>query len=183
MLYPSPNPPSSLDQGSHQQQQQQQQQQQYATRREGVEVYVRGHLVPGLEMVVDEKGACVFADTGTIHPSPAALQSMLMLGEGGREGGGLLKEGANPVEFVYCNPYGDVSVEATFHLWGVRDRVVVSDIDGMSFYLIVLGSGGGRSYCRGGGGVACVSVCLCVCVSVYICFSVHVLHSHYPCFV
>ena len=121
----SPNPPS-VDQDYHHHHHQQQ----YTTRREGVEVYVRGYLVPGLEMVVDEKGACVFADTGTTHPSPAALQSLLLLGEGGREGGALLKEGVNPVEFVYCNPYGDVSVEATFHLWGVRDRVVVSDIDG-----------------------------------------------------
>ena len=140
MLSPSPNPPS-VDQAY-----QQQQQQQYATRREGVEVYVRGHLVPGLEMVVDEKGACVFADTGTTHPSPAALQSLLLLGEGGREGGGLLKEGANSVEFVYCNPYGDVSVEATFHLWGVRDRVVVSDIDGTFWE------------------EWCVFLCVCVCI-------------------
>lgn len=132
MRSPSPGPPS-VDQDYQQQQhrQQQQQQQQYAARREGVEVYVRGQLVPELEMVVDEKGACVFVDTGTVQPSPAALQSLLQPGKGRRERGRLLKDGANPVEFVYCSPYGDVSVKATFHLWGVRDRVVVSDIDGM----------------------------------------------------
>lgn len=101
-------------------------------RREGVEVYVRGELVPGLEMVVDDQGACVFAETGTTHPSRAALQSLLTLRrrKGEREVEGLLKPGPNPVDFVYCNPYGDVSVRATFHLWGSRDRVVVSDIDG-----------------------------------------------------
>ncbi len=91
-------------------------------RREGVEVYVRGQLVPGLEMVVDEKGACVFVSTGTTHPSPTSLQTLAA--------GGLLEPGINPVEFVYCNPYGDVSVQASFHLWGVHDRLVVSDIDG-----------------------------------------------------
>jgi hypothetical protein len=102
-------------------------------RREGVEVYVRGELVPGLEMVVEDQGACAFADTGTTHPSRAALQSLLTLRRrsgGEREVEGLLKPGPNPVDFVYRNPYGDVSVRATFHLWGARDRVVVSDIDG-----------------------------------------------------
>jgi len=81
-------------------------------------------------MVVDGNGACVFADTGTMQPSSAALQSLSQLGKERGEGVGLLRDGANPVEFVYCSPYGDLSVKATFHLWGARDRVVVSDIDG-----------------------------------------------------
>ncbi|GAB5031067.1 lipin-like protein [Nannochloropsis oceanica] len=136
---PSTGPPSVDQQERHQQRRRQQQEEEehhqqqqhhHHARREGVEVYVRGRLVSELEMVVDGNGACVFADTGTMQPSSAALQSLSQLGKERGEGVGLLRDGANPVEFVYCSPYGDLSVKATFHLWGARDRVVVSDIDG-----------------------------------------------------
>lgn len=83
--------------------------------RKGVEVYVNGTHAPSLEMVVDAKGQCAFAATGTAQPAPSAMAGLQ------------LRPGQNDLLFKYDST---MEVVASLWLWDAHDTVIVSDIDG-----------------------------------------------------
>ena len=90
-------------------------QEEQVVERKGVEVYVNGAHAPSLAMVVDGKGQCAFAATGTAQPAPSTLAGLS------------LRPGKNALAFKYDDTH---TVEAALWLWGAHDTLVVSDIDG-----------------------------------------------------